>query len=253
MRSSCSGGYERFLGKLTGCKEPRKYKVTSTAPREAGNNAFGPSAPAGRVRASRPYRNTGERGRIRTFDPCLKRVAKSTTNNNLHVPAYFMQDTTKSMRCQQDFGLRTRRVPRNQASRTVSLRFCWILCKTKSASFASWITLSTLNVRTAGRHELRLDSDRVSGLLARTWHQCSAGRAGSSRVPQQWIEDRLERGGTASAELWSRVLRRTTCRSRIDDVGRRRRLHSCRHSTEQYRDDAASRPGTSVSPAEGVA
>src|ERR1700719_2915746 len=101
--------------------------------------------------------------------------------------------------------------------------------------------------------EFSLDSDTILCPLARTWLQRPAGPAGSSRVPQQWIGDRLERGGTASAELWSRVLRRNTCRSRIDDVERQRRLRSCRHSSELYRDGEASRPGISGPPAEGVA
>ena len=46
----------------------------------------------------------------------LKRIAKSISNNNLHVQLTPMRDATKSMRCKQDPGLGARRVPENEVN-----------------------------------------------------------------------------------------------------------------------------------------
>ena len=75
-------------------------------------------------------RRTGERGRTRTCDPSLKRVANPNTNNKLHVQLTPCTTQQNLMRCQQDIGLGARRVP---GIRPLEQRPCWILCKAKES------------------------------------------------------------------------------------------------------------------------
>ena len=54
----------------------------------------------------------GERGRIRTCDPCLKRVANINMNAR---PAYSVHDTTESVRYRQGTRLGARKVPKERS------------------------------------------------------------------------------------------------------------------------------------------
>ena len=77
----------------------------------------------------------GERGRIRTFDPCLNSAANPITNNNLHVQLTPCTTQQNSMSCEQDIGLGVRRVP------AIRLRMSALGSKPSATKAKEWPTM----------------------------------------------------------------------------------------------------------------
>jgi hypothetical protein len=78
------------------------------------------------------FETSGERGRTRTCDPCLKRVANTITNNNLHVQLTPCTTEQNQLDANKTSVWVPGGCPEPGLSNNVTL-VCWILCNAKES------------------------------------------------------------------------------------------------------------------------